>query len=646
MVFRLKTWVLLASSLVMVPIIVVMLVGFLYVQQLERSKVEAELRYHVADFVHATNERLAVSVQALRMLSNSEAAQTRDWPALLENARRVLQTNPSFTAITLLDRNNQLLFVTSIPYGQQAFNNSYTELVQEVFQTSQPNVSGPFKTPTSDFHLVAVSVPVVHGGEVTHVLRMILRTVVIDQVMKEQQFPSGWLVSIADRKGTIVARSLDAEQFVGKAASATFRAAIERKDDNLYRGRSAEGISITALAMPIFNNYWFAAVGVPDDVLESVYRQHLLYLAAAIGLTSLFGGVVALWISRFLARQAQALEQVVHGGRPNNPLPWRLRVTELVGIYDSYRDFSAREQAAQGHLKTVTLERDEVEDLYNHAPCGYHSLDARGVVVRINQTELTWLRLTREQVVGQPFVRFMTEASRKTFEANYPKFLAQGHVENLEFELCRSDGSTFNVAVNATLVRDEQGTPVVSRNTVFDITERKKLEDRLQALSNCDPLTGLPNRRYFYEVAEKEIVRSQRYHAPLTVPMLDVDHFKKVNDVHGHQMGDLLLKTLASICRTSLRETDVIARIGGEEFAILMLETGTDDAVPVLERLREALERQQITSDKNVCMTFTVSIGIAALKTDETSMDPALKRADAALYEVKQHGRNQVRVAS
>lgn len=645
MIFRLRTWVLFASALTMVPMILALMFGFHYIQELEQARVEAELRYRLLELVHSIDERLAVAVQALQTLGNSAEAQAGDWGRLHEYARKIVASNPHLAAVTLADGGNQLLFVTSIPYGQQTFNARHNDRVNEVLQSGRPNVSGPFTVPISDHHLVAVSAPVFQGGKVVAVLRMILYADAIDELIKRQHLPSDWLVSIVDRNGTIIARSVAPELYVGKLGSNTLRMAIQRNDGQLYRGLSLEGVATTSLALPIYTNNWFAAVGVPDRVLAQVYQCNMVLLGLAILSISLFGGGMILLVSAFFSRQASALEQVV-GNDPDAPLLRPLRISEMLRVHDSYRDARARETVAQARLSKVSLEKDEVEDLYDQAPCGYHSLDPQGIVIRINQTELDWLGRSREKVLGQPFLNFLSDASRDTFRASFPRFLSQGHIENLELDICRLDGSAIAVMVSATLIRGENGRPQMSRSTMFDITERKKLEQQLQALSTTDPLTGLPNRRFFYDVAAKEILRNSRHAAPLSVAMLDVDHFKRVNDEHGHATGDLLLKALAGICRANLREIDVVARVGGEEFAILMPQTGIADAEMVLERLRETLASQRINVDNGACVTFTVSIGAAAWRPEETLIDQALSRADAALYDAKQRGRNQIRVVS
>lgn len=175
-----------------------------------------------------------------------------------------------------------------------------------------------------------------------------------------------------------------------------------------------------------------------------------------------------------------------------------------------------------------------------------------------------------------------------------------------------------------------------------EITERKQFEQQLTDLANLDFLTGVPNRRHFIELAELEWARVKRYGAALTLAMMDIDHFKSVNDQHGHQAGDQVLRQVAATCRRTLRETDVIGRIGGEEFAILFPETDAAAACEVAERLRSAVAGTTVALDDGDAIRVTASLGIASFSEHDPDFSALLRRADRALYEAKLAGRDRV----
>lgn len=172
-----------------------------------------------------------------------------------------------------------------------------------------------------------------------------------------------------------------------------------------------------------------------------------------------------------------------------------------------------------------------------------------------------------------------------------------------------------------------------------EITQRKADEARLRRLATTDPLTGLSNRRHFFERGAQELRRAARYRRPLALLMLDIDHFKSVNDRYGHEAGDAVLRDLAERLRAGLRTSDLAGRIGGEEFAVLLPETTAEQAELLAERLRAAIAADPLGPDLGI----TVSLGVAlAVPASEETLDPVLRRADAALYRAKAGGRNQV----
>ena len=177
-----------------------------------------------------------------------------------------------------------------------------------------------------------------------------------------------------------------------------------------------------------------------------------------------------------------------------------------------------------------------------------------------------------------------------------------------------------------------------------DVTEQKEQEEKLEQLSRTDPLTGLLNRRSFEEISAKEYSRFARYGETYSLLMLDVDHFKSINDTYGHNIGDLVLKMLADDCVAHLRSNDVVARWGGEEFCLILPHTGRDVAVGIAEKLRKAIARSALKV-RGSEVSVTVSMGISEVQTADENHATVLERADNALYDAKAAGRNRICVA-
>ena len=240
-------------------------------------------------------------------------------------------------------------------------------------------------------------------------------------------------------------------------------------------------------------------------------------------------------------------------------------------------------------------------------------------------------------VVGDPKIRFYAGA---------PLCTADGHRLGT---LCVIDrkprtlgGPDRQVLVDlAAMVMTELEIRLVGLQAVTELCAAEGAVQELQRLAHTDPLTGVLNRRGFLATAERELVRAQRYARPLSVLLLDVDHFKRVNDAFGHAMGDAVLRYVVAQTRRGLRATDVLGRLGGEEFAILAPETPLDSALMLGQRLRDGLASASMAT-QGTSVRVTASIGVADRAKGPATIDDVLRRADAALYAAKRGGRNRV----
>ena len=198
------------------------------------------------------------------------------------------------------------------------------------------------------------------------------------------------------------------------------------------------------------------------------------------------------------------------------------------------------------------------------------------------------------------------------------------------------------------------GSPQVSKNMLRMLATRlrggndvlsssRQLQAEYQRRASVDALTGLHNRRWLDELLPRQLQRSQREGRPLSVAMVDVDHFKRFNDNYGHQAGDFVLFVVGRVLQASVRPTDLIARYGGEEFTIVMPNTDLDGGLVAADRVREALWRTELVMpDERTLPSVTMSVGVTSVVDGEDIASAVLSRADAALYEAKHRGRNRV----
>lgn len=174
-----------------------------------------------------------------------------------------------------------------------------------------------------------------------------------------------------------------------------------------------------------------------------------------------------------------------------------------------------------------------------------------------------------------------------------------------------------------------------------ELAKKEILEQHLKHLASTDPMTGLLNRRSFFDICDQAMIDASTKEKALTCLIVDIDHFKNINDTYGHDMGDKVIKNIAQLMLDNTRTLDHVGRIGGEEFAILMSDTDMESAYQISDRLRENISKyKMLLNDKSV--SVTVSIGLSYLTHEDKNIHTLLKRADTALYEAKENGRNQV----
>jgi diguanylate cyclase (GGDEF)-like protein/PAS domain S-box-containing protein len=221
------------------------------------------------------------------------------------------------------------------------------------------------------------------------------------------------------------------------------------------------------------------------------------------------------------------------------------------------------------------------------------------------------------------------------------RVLAGETVERDTQRLCK-DGSIVEVSVMSSPIRDGSGAIVAACEIARDISARKVADAKLEHLASHDALTGLLNRRAFEIELERAVAFAKRYELETALLIVDIDHFKLINDTYGHRTGDAALRRLSELMRTRLRQTDVIGRLGGDEFAIILPGVETGQARRVAEEILEVVRTDRAIAINGDVVPLTASAGIARIGTGDASPGELLAETDYALYQAKQAGRDRV----
>jgi len=344
----------------------------------------------------------------------------------------------------------------------------------------------------------------------------------------------------------------------------------------------------------------------------------------------------------------------------NFEAPFRLKDgSEIIGA------MTARMITLQGapHIYSVTYditERKKAETALKESEEKYRMLfesagdaiiihDSHERILAANHLAIERLGYTHAELMTMTLNQVNSPAERQHIADRIARLIDQGHL-SFETVHLRKDGTFYPTEVKSQLITWE-GHPAIM-SIYRDITTRKEAEENalalnaeLERLVMTDFLTNLFNRRFFMRRSIDEFKRTHRSGQPMAMLMLDIDHFKKVNDTFGHEAGDLALQQVTGALKSSLREIDIIGRMGGEEFAVLLPNTALDDAALLAERVRLSIENLSLKTAGGISIgTITISVGAAAFSVEMSGIDDLLRDADTAMYRAKDSGRNCVEV--
>jgi diguanylate cyclase (GGDEF)-like protein/PAS domain S-box-containing protein len=305
---------------------------------------------------------------------------------------------------------------------------------------------------------------------------------------------------------------------------------------------------------------------------------------------------------------------------------------------------------SRDRLAELEFDRSLIAGILEASPDGILVVDEHGLIVSHNQRLYEVLGIAPDELApgdtrvlsghpDRPLLELVLERvkHREAFLERVEALYAHPEQED-HCEIEMRDGRTLERHSRALWGAEQR---YLGRVWFFrDITARKRVEAALLKMTQHDPLTGVANLRYFHQRAAEELSRARRRGTPLSVVMFDIDHFKAINDEWGHAVGDRVLQHLCTSVQGTLRQTDVFARVGGEEFAVLLPEADSRGAFVFAERLRKRIEAQGM-AEGDTWINYTLSAGTADVQPSDPAVATTLERADTALYAAKNAGRNR-----
>jgi len=294
---------------------------------------------------------------------------------------------------------------------------------------------------------------------------------------------------------------------------------------------------------------------------------------------------------------------------------------------------------------SVQNNADLMQAVLNEVGACIYVKDLEGRYQYANKLTLQAFRCQESDLIDQADEAFFDEASVSLLRQNDRKVLEQRRSVTGEEIVRFNAGDIRTYQFVKSPILNIVGEVVGIFGVSTDITELYQLKEELRVQATTDALTGVFNRRCFFEMAEREFSKARRHKLDLSLMVLDLDHFKQVNDSYGHVAGDEVLAYVANFIESALRREDIVARIGGEEFAVLLPNTAQAQAAELAERLRGRLSDQSIQGSWDGGLHVQTSVGVAGLQMLDCSFSKLYMRGDVALYQAKNAGRNQVGLA-
>lgn len=600
----------------------------------------------------ALERQLTADVAMMRVLATSPALRDDDIGSFRVQAHAILRSDLKGAEIILEDAAGHTLLDTGEDIGTSS---SSAMLATPELRQERPTFSGlsAGKTFTDSAYFVTVPVKILDNVRYYLIARMPVQR--LADLITDQNLDPGYFVSIVDRNNILLARSAENEKHFGKQLPGA--AASHSKAAFIWSGVNPQGVPVYGVIRREKLNGWAVTTGIAQSLLHAPLNRSLLWFLGLAGVVFTIGGIVAFTTSRILTgavRKIIAIAGQLGEGKDIKTIVTPVVDANIVGtaFKAASEKLHLQSEALVSAKKTLERRVEErtaelaaktklLETTLSNMDQGLLLVDRDGVIrlhnakaadlIEVPEDLLRTHPRVSDAVAYQKRLGIIDEAPEDVEIMFSRDGLVAGQTTVHERE--RPNGRVIEIRT----VPLDDGSLI---RTYTDVTLRKHAERHLQFLARHDSLTALPNRLYFRERLEQAIAFDIRHNSPFSVLFIDVDHFKNINDIYGHAVGDALLMQVASRLKSVLRMEDTVARFGGDEFAVL--QTGGAEgngAADLARRLLQATSGTYLIDD--ISVTVSISIGIAVCQTQGIGVDALLRNADSALYQAKRSGRNR-----
>jgi diguanylate cyclase (GGDEF)-like protein/PAS domain S-box-containing protein len=460
----------------------------------------------------------------------------------------------------------------------------------------------------------------------------------LNQFINLAKLPSGTIVTIIDKKGTILFRHPDPEKFCGKSISeSTLVKTILKSGKGAIEGPGLDNVKriygFTSFGHTSGDVY--VSLGIPSQIAFAEINKKMIRNFIWSGLAALLVLMAAWHIGYFIKypikRLLGATQQLAQGdltvrsGPPYSPG----EIGQLALSFDQMADsLQWREEERKRAEKALRESEEHYRRIIETAEEGIWMIDAENITIFVNKKIVQMLGYTTEEMEGKSFLGF-TDVEGRAFIESKMQSRPQDLNGQYDFKFLRKDGAYLWTIMAISLIFDKTGEYGGALIMITDITERKKTEEQLKYLSFRDPLTGLYNRAYFEEGMRR--LENKRF-APVGTIICDVDGLKLINDTLGHNTGDSVLIATADIIKKCFRGSDVVARVGGDEFAVILPNTNRVVVESACHRMRHAILRY---NESHLELPVSLSVGFAISGRKSIYMNGLYKEADNNMYKEK-----------